>query len=84
MLEIKLDKLRNRDSSGEIDYKKLKAAEKVKCNEYSKIALSMFAHFTFMYSQAKDRLPTKVASFFQSLPLHQLADCACTDPDESK
>jgi len=82
MLEIKLDKFRSRESSGEIDFKKLKVAEKTKCNEYSKTALVMFAHFTYMYCQAKDRISTKTSQHFETLPLYQLSDCCCMDPDE--
>lgn len=84
MLEIKLDKLRSRDANGEIDFRKLKTAEKLKCNEYSKTALVMFAHFTYMYSTAKDRVPTKTSAHFETLPLYLLADAACQDPDESE
>lgn len=82
MLEIKLDKFRSRESSGEIDFKKLKSAEKVKCNEYSKTALVMFAHFTYMYCQAKDRVSIKTSKHFETLPLYQLSDVCCMDPDE--
>ncbi len=83
MLEIKLDKLRSRDAHGEIDFRKLKSAEKLKCNEYSKTALVMFAHFTYMYATAKDRIATKACTHFETLPLFEIAECACCDPDES-
>lgn len=83
MLEIKLDKLRSRDAHGEIDFRKLKTAEKLKCNEYSKTALVMFAHFTYMYASVKDRIPAKSSAHFETLPLYEIAECACCDPDES-
>jgi hypothetical protein len=83
MLDIKLDKLRGKQISGEIDIKNLKKSEIVKCNEYCKIALVMFSHFTFMYAKAKDRTPVNTYSHLDTLQLHQLVELSCTEPDES-
>eukprot|EP01038_Epipyxis_sp_PR26KG_P004400 gene4400-6223_t len=90
LLEIKLDKIRSKDSKGEINIKKLKSTEINKCNDYCKISLAMFAHFTYLYSHRANNSirgtnstkPTTITSF-ETMPLYQLVDMTCQEPDES-
>lgn len=84
MLEIKLDKFRERDPSGQISEKSLKKAEVAKCNEYSKAGLVMFAHFTYLYAPNKERDAKHNVQFLEELPLYSLVDYGCTEPDDSK
>ena len=86
MLDIKLDKFRDRDPSGkgEIHEKALKKAEIAKCNDYCKSGLLMFAHFTYMYAPNKDRDSKTSLQFMEDLPLHCLVAMGCTEPDESE
>ena len=86
MLNIKLDKFRDRDAAktgGEINEKLLKKAEVAKCNEYSKMGIAMFAHFTYCYAANKDRDNTKTIQFLEAQPLYALVSMGCTEPDES-
>lgn len=84
LLEIKLDKLRGKTGSNEIQISKLKKAEIAKCNEYCKISLAMFGHFTQMYAHTKDRTSQQMLAHYETLPLHELLTTACREPDLSK
>lgn len=81
LLDLKLDKLRN--ASGTIDEKTLKKAEIMKCNEYAKQACSYFAHFTFLYAQSKDRKPENTINHFENLPIYEVIQKFCLEPDET-
>lgn len=85
MLDIKLDKLRDKGGAGGVDESKLKKSEIVKSNSYCKGVLAMFAHFTNLYSPAGGRLDSgyKVVDFEQCT-VQQLSAAACTAPDESE
>lgn len=87
LLDLKLDKLRHRDieegGSGVITEKNMKKAEIIKCNEYAKTAINMFAHFTFLYAQSKDRTNEHAIGHFETLPLHEVVNIFCNEPDES-
>lgn len=83
MLDIKLDKFRERDPRGEINPLSLKKAEIAKCNEYCKSGLVNFAHFTYLYAPNKERAEKHTVQFLEELPLYDLVVCGCTEPDES-
>ncbi|KAJ1419444.1 KIF-1 binding protein C terminal-domain-containing protein [Ochromonadaceae sp. CCMP2298] len=83
MLDMKLDKFRDRNPAGDIEEKSLKKAEVAKCNEYSRAGLVVFAHFTYLYASMKDRTPDTVVQRLELLPLHLLAESFCTSPDEA-
>jgi hypothetical protein len=83
MLDIKLDKFRERDPRGEINVQSLKKVEIAKCNEYCKSGLANFAHFTYMYAANKDRDEKHTVQHLEELPLYDLPSWGCTEPDES-
>jgi hypothetical protein len=85
VLDIKLDKLREKGGGGGVDESKLKKSEVLKSNSYCKGVLAMFAHFTNLYSPAGGRLDSgyKVVDFEQCT-VQQLAGAACIKPDESE
>ncbi len=82
LLEIKLDKFRNR-TDGEIDASSLKKAEITNCNNYCKGALSMFLHFSSLYLQVGGPAYQKLIIPFHEMTLQQLAAIPCYDPDFS-
>jgi hypothetical protein len=92
MLDLKLDKLRSKDPNGEIIEQKLKKSEIVNCNEYCKIGLAMFAHFTQMYAPTTANItsserPAAAASYWadmEKMQNHQVATSACLAPDEAQ
>ena len=84
LLDIKLDKLREKAGGG-VDEKKLKKNEIEKCNSYCKGMLAMFAHFTNMYAGAGQKLDgTYKINDFEKCSVKQLSAAACISPDESK
>lgn len=89
MLDIKLDKFRERHPKGEIHEFNLKKAEITKCNDYSKLGLVAFTHFTYMYAphsgsnNTHGSNATSPFSHFEAMPLHLLANVGCQEPDES-
>ena len=85
VLDIKLDKLREKGGGGGVDESKLKKSEVLKSNSYCKGVLAMFAHFTNLYSPAGGRLDGgyKVVDFEQCT-VQQLSAAACIAPDESE
>jgi hypothetical protein len=50
-LDLKLERLREK-GGGEVNIKKMKKSEILKCNIYCKGMLAMFSHFTNMYAKA--------------------------------
>mmetsp|Transcript_33357 Transcript_33357/g.56006 ORF Transcript_33357/g.56006 Transcript_33357/m.56006 type:complete len:804 (-) Transcript_33357:146-2557(-) len=83
MLDIKLDKFRERSPTGEIAASSLKKAEINKSNEYCKSGIVMFAHFTYLYANIKNRDATTVVQSLEDLPLYEAVSMGCTQPDES-
>lgn len=85
LIEIKLEKARGRGSHREqLAVEDLKKAEVNKINEYCKLGLSCFAHFSYLYAQNKDRTNETCFNHFETLPLHQLVEVFCKEPDESE
>lgn len=85
VLDIKLDKLRQKDASGQevINEKALKKSDIVKINEYCKTGYAMFTHFGFMYAQSKDRVTQNAFAAFETAPLPELVQRFCAEPDET-
>lgn len=100
MLDIKFERLRKDDPRGELHEARMKKGDVTKCNEYAKTGesrccaagviiveiagIAMFAHFTFLYAQAKDRTNNHLLQTLEKYDLHELASISCTEPDESK
>jgi hypothetical protein len=84
LLDLKLDKLRNESSDGVIDIKTMKKADIIKCNGYAKQSLGYLSHFTFLYAQSKDRKEENAIGHFETLPLYDLVNAFCSQPDECK
>lgn len=86
ILDIKLDKLRHRDASGQevINETSLKKNDIAKINEYCKTGYAMFMHFGYMYAQNKDRSSQHSLSHLETLPLMSLVQQYCGEPDEGK
>lgn len=94
LLDLKLDKFRSKDPSGEINEKNLKKSEIANVNEYCKIGLAMFAHFTQMYAPGhanlpKSEIPKEVIvaptwSDMENMDVSQVLMAACQAPDEAQ
>lgn len=80
LLDIKLEKYRNRSNGGEIDIKSLKKAEIEKCNSYCHGVLEMMTHFINLYARNQPANPTNTV-FDTSLP--QLLSMVSLTPDFS-
>jgi hypothetical protein len=62
----------------------MKKADILKCNGYAKQSLGYFSHFTFLYAQAKDRKEENAIGHLETLPLYDLVNVFCSQPDECK
>lgn len=83
ILEIKLEKIREKHPNSDLNVKTMKKSEINKCNEYCKKALEMFSHFTFLYAKPSERSSMVTINNFENLSIQDLVDNACFTPDES-
>lgn len=85
-LEIKLNKLRGKSLNNIVDGRYLKKAEVSNCNEYSRLALAYFSHYTSFYTRNgndNSSVTNETRPKYDKMKLNELAYAACTDPDEA-
>ncbi len=92
LIDLKLDKLRARDgvenassvSTNSLTESQLKKSEIVKCNDYCKLGIVCFTHFSFLYAKNEDRTNEVAYAHLDTLSLPDLVNVFNNHPDESK